>query len=243
MVITLGLSRNFPLRLVVFDPVKFQLDMGIFDKDRKEELKAKFEARLNETSDIQEKAQGLVGKFKEGAAKSKDLMKIAMSGEYPDVTPQRLFSAVLIAAADLKFGIDSIDRNSYSVTFQTYNGEKFWDGRLSCFVMAYGDGARVSVTGSAEQGATVSGKITLSPFTAMTQLASEGGAHQAQSKLKFAIAKQVPLTPEPPQSAVESVSPSSHQDIPTQLKQLKDLLDAGVLSQDEFEKAKTKLLG
>ena len=99
MVIKLGLSRNFPLRLVVFDPVKFQLDMGIFDKDRKEELKAKFEARLNETSDIQEKAQGLVGKFKEGAAKSKDLMKIAMSGEYPDVTPQRLFSAVLIAAA------------------------------------------------------------------------------------------------------------------------------------------------
>jgi hypothetical protein len=77
----------------------------------------------------------------------------------------------------------------------------------------------------------------------MTQLASEGGAHQAQSKLKFAIAKQVPLTPEPPKSTVESVAPGSHQDIPTQLKQLKDLLDAGVLSQEEFEKAKTKLLG
>jgi hypothetical protein len=217
--------------------------MGIFDKERKEELKAKFEARLNETSDIQEKAQGLVGKFKGGYAKSKDFAQLAMSGEYPEVTPQRLFSAVLIASADLKYGIDSIDKNSHSVTLQTYNGEKFWDGRLSCFVIAYGDGARVSVTGSAEQGATVSGKITFSPFTAMTQMASEGGAFQAQSKLKIAIAKQVPLTPEPPQSAVESVSPSSHQDIPTQLKQLKDLLDAGVLSQEEFEKAKTKLLG
>jgi hypothetical protein len=228
---------------VVFKSGKFQLGMGIFDKERKEELKAKFEARLNETSDIQEKAQGLVGKFKGGYAKSKDFAQLAMSGEYPEVTPQRLFSAVLIASADLKYGIDSIDKNSHSVTLQTYNGEKFWDGRLSCFVIAYGDGARVSVTGSAEQGATVSGKITLSPLTAMTQMASEGGALQAQSKLKFAIAKQVPLTPEPPQSAVESVSPSSHQDIPTQLKQLKDLLDAGVLSQEEFEKAKTKLLG
>ncbi len=228
---------------MVFKSGKFQLGMGIFDKERKEELKAKFEARLNETSDIQEKAQGLVGKFKGGYAKSKDFAQLAMSGEYPEVTPQRLFSAVLIASADLKYGIDSIDKNSHSVTLQTYNGEKFWDGRLSCFVIAYGDGARVSVTGSAEQGATVSGKITLSPLTAMTQMASEGGALQAQSKLKFAIAKQVPLTPEPPQSAVESVSPSSHQDIPTQLKQLKDLLDAGVLSQEEFEKAKTKLLG
>ena len=228
---------------MVFKSGKFQLGMGIFDKDRKEELKAKFEARVSETLNVQDKAQGFVGKFKESAAKGKDLMNLAMSGEYPEVSPQRLFNAVLIAAADLKYGIDSIDRNSFSVTFQTYNGEKFWDGRLSCFVIPNGDGARVSVTGTAEKGATTSGKITLSPFTAMTQLASEGGAHQAQSKLKFAIAKQVPLTPEPPKSTVESVSPSSHQDIPTQLKQLKDLLDAGVLSQEEFEKAKTKLLG
>jgi Tfp pilus tip-associated adhesin PilY1 len=170
-------------------------------------------------------------------------MKLVMSGEYPEVTPQRLFSAVLIAAADLKYGIDSIDKNSFSVTFQTYKGEKFWDGRLSCFVLALADGSRVSVTGAAEQGATTSGKITLSPFTAMTQLASEGGAQQAQSKLKFAIAKQVPLTPEPPKSTNESTTQNSHQDIPTQLKQLKDLLDLGVLNQDEFEKAKNKLLG
>jgi Tfp pilus tip-associated adhesin PilY1 len=228
---------------VISKRIRFELDMGLFDKERKEELKAKLEARLNEKSDLQEKAQGVVGKFKESAAKSRDLMKLAMSGEYPEVTPQRLFSAVLIAAADLKYGIDSIDKNSHSVTFQTYKGEKFWDGRLSCFVLAYGDGARVSVTGTAEQGATTSGKITLSPLTAMTQMASEGGAHQAQSKLKFAIAKQVPLTPEPPQTNQDSASTYSHQDIPTQLKQLKDLMDAGVLSQEEFEKAKNKLLG
>lgn len=218
--------------------------MGIFDKERKEELKAKFEARASsELSDVQEKAQGLVGKFKESNAKNRDLMKLVMSGEYPEVTPQRLFNAVLIAAADLKYGIDSIDKNSFSVTFQTYKGEKYWDGRLSCFVLALQDGARVSVTGAAEQGATTSGKITMSPFTAMTQLASEGGAHQAQSKLKFAIAKQVPLTPEPPKTVNDSTTQNSHQDIPTQLKQLKDLLDLGVLSQDEFERAKNKLLG
>ena len=217
--------------------------MGIFDKNRKEELKAKFEARAaSEMPDVHGKAQELVGKFKESTAKNRDLMKLVMSGEYPEVTPQRLFSAVLISAADLKYGIDSIDKNSFSVTFQTYKGEKFWDGRLSCFVLAFGDGARVSVTGTAEQGATTSGKITLSAFTAMTQMASEGAAHQAQSKLKFAIAKQVPLTPEPPKALLDDSTQITHQDVSTQLMQLKEFLDAGVLTPDEFKKAKSKLL-
>jgi hypothetical protein len=217
--------------------------MGLFDKDRREELRAKFEARQSEPSETQEKIQGLVGKLKDNASKSRDFMKPVMSGEYAEVSPERLFSAVLIAAADLKYGIDSIDKNSFSVTFQTYKNEKFWDGRLSCFVIAFGGGARVSVTGTADQGITTSGRGSANPLTVMTQMASEGGAQQQQSKLKFAIAKQVPLTPEPPKVEVEPAVQNSHQDVPTQLKQLKELLDAGVLTPDEFDKAKSKLLG
>ncbi len=216
--------------------------MGIFDKNKKNEPKEEMADRLEATSEFPEKAQGFVGKLKDSAAKNRELMKPVMSGEYPDVSRERLFSAVLIAGADLKYGIDSIDKNSFSVTFQTYKNEKFWDGRLSCFVISYGDGSRVSVTGTADRGVTTSGKGSGNPFTALTQMASEGGALQCESKLKFAIAKQVPLTAEPPISEIPVAVKSSDGDLSSQLKQLKQLFDSGALTPEEFEKAKAKLL-
>jgi hypothetical protein len=52
-------------------------------------------------------------------------------------------------------------------------------------------------------------------------------------------------TPEPQKEDTKDVDQSTNNvsDIPTQIRQLKDLYDAAVLSPEEFEKAKAKLLG
>ena len=118
---------------------------------------------------------GLFGKKYEEDKANRDVI---MSGVYPDVSPSRLFNAILLAGAKLSYSIDFIDKGSLSVTFQTHENEKFWDGRLSAFVLNQSGGAKVTVTGSADRGITTSGRGSGNIVTAVTQLASQGGASQ-----------------------------------------------------------------
>ena len=179
---------------------------------------------------------GLFGKKHEEDKANKDVI---MFGVYPGISPSRLFNAILLAGAKLSYSIDFIDKGSFSVTFQTHKNEKFWDGRLSAFVLNQSSGAKVSVTGSADRGVTTSGRGSGNLVTAATQLASQGGASQQQAKLRFEIARQVKNAEDDP----DETSPISSPDLSTQISKLKDLMDSGVLTQEEFEKAKAKILG
>jgi hypothetical protein len=179
---------------------------------------------------------GLFGKKHEEDKANKDVI---MSGVYPGISPSRLFNAIMLAGAKLSYSIDFIDKGSFSVTFQTHKNEKFWDGRLSAFVLDQSGGAKVSVSGSADRGVTTSGRGSGNLVTAATQLASQGGASQQQAKLRFEIARQVKNAEDDP----EVTSPIFSPDLSTQISKLKDLMDSGALTQEEFEKAKAKILG
>lgn len=56
------------------------------------------------------------------------------------------------------------------------------------------------------------------------------------------IPNNTPPSLPPQQPVIEAPSVSVHQDKITQLKQLKDLLDNGVLTQEEFDREKAKIL-
>jgi hypothetical protein len=219
----------------------YLLPMGIFGKDSDPDKESK---RIERQEKAKELFGNEIGKIKGSYKNQKDLFIQAQSGHYVGVSPQKLFQVVLIVGADRKYSITFIDKASHSVTFQTNKREKFWDGTVSCVIIAMEDGSRISVSGNAEQGSTTSGFSPLqwSPFQ---QMASDGAVMGEIGKLKQAIAKQVPITPEPQKEEAKDVDQSTNNvsDIPTQIRQLKELHDSGVLSAEEFEKAKAKLLG
>lgn len=169
---------------------------------------------------------------------SKENLRSFLNGDFPSVEPEKLFNAALAAGASLKYSILAIDRASLSVSFQSYASEKYWDGKVSCVILKQQSGSKLLVSGRAEQGATKSGWVSLNPLTGLTQLASEGSASTAIARLKMEIVKQIP-------NMVDTKNPElaeSKSDLPHQLMQLKSMHDAGALSDEEFEKAKSKLL-
>ncbi len=215
--------------------------MGIFKKDDDPEKDAK---RIERQEKAKELFSNEIGKIKGSLKNQKDLLLQAHSGLYVDVSPQKLFQVALIVGADRKYSITFIDKPSYTVTFQTNKGEKFWDGTLSCVIIEMDDGSRISVTGNAEQGSTTSGFSPLQ-WSPVQQGVSEGAVQGEIGLLKLAIAKQVLITPEPRQEYPREINNliNTVSDIPNQIRQLKELHDSGVLSAEEFEKAKAKLLG
>jgi hypothetical protein len=197
---------------------------------------------INSVSDekLREKLDKSVGQVKAAISNEKQILQKVAKGEYPEASPARLFETILTVAGEEKYSIVAIDRASFTATFQTHKNEKFWDGTLSCFVSSFESGSRVSISGGAAQGATTSGKLSLSLFTQMTQVQSEGAQLGEEMGFKRAIAKRLPTIPEPPLSNENKAT--TERDIPTQIRELKALLDEGLLSQDEFEQAKSKLL-
>jgi len=215
--------------------------MGIFKRDDDPEKESKRFER-------QEKPKELFGseieKMKGSYKNQKELFLQAQSGHYAGVSPQKLFQVALIVGADRKYSITFIDKASHAVTFQTNKREKFWDGTLSCVIIEFENGSRISVSGNSEQGSTTSGLSPLK-WSPLQQMASDGAVMSEIGKLKQAIAKQVLVTPEPQKENTKNVDEhtSNISDIPTQIRQLKELHDSGVLNAEEFEKAKAKLLG
>ena len=144
-----------------------------------------------------------------------------------------------------KFSIVHTDKASRSITFQTHQGEKHWDGVISCFAAEGKNGAVLTVVGRAPQGISQSGLVTLNPLKATLAAGEIGVIEGIKGNFKIAMRKElnredgeVPTAPESivePSATVESLS--------SQILQLKELHDTGVLSAEEFEKAKAKLLG
>jgi hypothetical protein len=215
--------------------------MGIFGKDNDPEKEAK---RIERQEKAKELFGNETGKIKGSYKNQRDLFVQGQIGHYVGVSPQKLFQVVLIVGANRKYSVTFIDKASHVVTFQTNKREKFWDGTVSCIIIESEDGSRINVSGNSEQGSTASG-LSLMKWSPFQQMASDGAVHGEIVKLKTAIAKQVPITPEPQKEVTKEVdqSTSNVSDIPTQIRELKALHDEGVLSSEEFEKAKAKLLG
>jgi hypothetical protein len=202
---------------------------------RSEKRIAKWEAKIigNDA-----KAAKLVAENK----KMKENKKEIEEGIYPDISASDLYDATLIAAANRKYSIESSDKAGLTVTFQTHKNETYWDGKLSCFILEVGGIARVTVSGSENRGSTESGFGPGSTFSdGMKGLASKGAFVGELGKFRKEIWRQVENYPK--SDASVSHSGTITNSLPDQLNQLKQLFESGALTEDEYKKAKAKLLG
>ena len=177
--------------------------------------------------------------------KMKESKKEIAEGVYFDISGSDLYDATLQAAGVLKYSIVSSDKAGYIVTFQTPKVETFWDGKLSCFVLQVGPNARVTVSGSPNKGSTTrafspgAGKGRV--IDMFSEDASTGSFITELKKFKNEIWRQVENYPKSDASAVHSSTTTNS--LPDQLIQLKQLFESGALTEEEFEKAKARLLG
>ena len=120
--------------------------------------------------------------------------KQADEGIYPGISGNDLFNAIMLAAANRKYSIDSSDKAGLTVTFQTHRNETYWDGKLSCFILEVGSGSRVTVSGSPNRGSTTSSGSPGSGFSVgdfMDGLASKGSFVTELKKFKREIFQEV----------------------------------------------------
>jgi putative oligomerization/nucleic acid binding protein len=69
-----------------------------------------------------------------------------------------------------------------------------------------------------------------------------GQQHEAEQDQQLAATQQAPPPPPPPMAAAPAPAPSSAADRVSALTDLKGLLDSGVLTQQEFDAEKSKIL-
>ena len=227
--------------------MSLEYEMGIFKGSQDPEKLAKKEAAKEE---LRAMASSIKGKAKAEFSRQLDDVKNPGSGICEGVSKRKLYAAILKSGADLKYSIVHSEASSGVVVFQTHDAEKFWDGNLSCSVYEVEGGSEFRINGRAEQGMSKSGKLPtaatfLVPFplatTSLTQAASEGGVLKHQSKLKKKIFQNVELVPEPEPDSQEAKS-NSVGSLSNELSRLNDLFNAGVLTQQDFDQAKSKLL-
>jgi hypothetical protein len=219
--------------------------MGIFNKGEPGDAESLKKAKQEKKEAAKELLKEEFGKAKKAVNAQIGAFKESLSDEYEGIKPDQLYETALKVGAKSKFSIVHTDKASRSITFQTHQGEKHWDGVISCFVTEGKKGAVLDVVGRAPQGVSQSGLVTLNPFKASIAAAEIGIIEGIKGKFKISMRKElnrevaeVPTTPE-----VEVKSTPSVESLSSQILQLKELHDAGVLSAAEFEKAKAKLLG
>lgn len=217
--------------------------MGLFKGNQDPEKLAKKEAAKAELKAI---ASSLGGKAKKEFSRQLDDLKNPGVGVCEGVSKRKLYAAILKSGADLKYSIVHSEASSGIIVFQTHDAEKFWDGKLSCSVYEVDGQSEFRINGRAEQGISKSGKLPtaatfLVPFatSSLTQHASEGGVLLHQSKLKKKIFQNLELIPEP---EPENSQKGSSDSLSSEISKLQELFNSGALSEEEFVKAKAKLL-
>src|SRR5665213_2771147 len=142
----------------------------------------------------------------------------------------RVFNACRVAMAQLSYTLISADETGRMISFNTGRSLKSFAGQdLQATVLDNGDGSRVIVGGAiARRGGMGSGQ----------QIA--WGEKAALSK-KF-LAEVESVLPNVPEILPSDSTPSESKSIAEELKSLRDLHDQGVISEEEFSKAKEKLL-
>jgi hypothetical protein len=219
--------------------------MGFFKKDESADSESAKKAKEEKKAAAKELLRAELGKAKKAVSSQVGAFMQSQSDEYQGIQPDELYETALKVGAKSKFSIVHTDKASRSITFQTHQGERHWDGVISCSVSEGKNGAVLNVVGQAPQGVLQSGLVTISPLKATIAAAEIAKIDGVKGKFKISMRKElnrengdVPTAPESKaesSAAVESLS--------SQILQLKELHDAGILSADEFEKAKAKLLG
>jgi hypothetical protein len=219
--------------------------MGIFKKGESVDSESVKKAKEEKKEAAKELLRAEFGKAKKAVNAQVGAFKQSLSDEYQGIQPDELYETALRVGAKSKFSIVHTDRASRSITFQTHQGEKHWDGLISCFATAGKNGAVLNVVGRAPQGISQSGLVTLNPLKATIAAGEIGIIEGIKGKFKIAMRKELTReTPEVPTVPESTVEPSATvESLSSQILQLKELHDAGVLSAEEFEKAKAKLLG
>ena len=143
-----------------------------------------------------------------------------------EASPARVFNACRVATAQLSYTLISADETGRMIAFNTGRSMKSFAGQdLQATVLDDGDGSRVIVGGAiARRGGMGSGQ----------QIA--WGEKAALSK-KF-LAEVEKVLPSLPEVVPSNSNPSESTSIAEELKSLKDLHDQGVLSEEEFSRAK-----
>lgn len=200
-------------------------------------LTAKLEASI-EKSNIE------LARRKAEKIKMKGSKKEIEEGVYIDISGGDLYNATLLAATILRYSIVSSDKAGLTITFQTPRHESYWDGKLSCFVIENGKNSRVVVSGSPNKSATTR-SLTPGMGFSLTEMMSEdasmGSFVSELRKFKEEIWRQVEIYPKNDASIVSLGTITNS--LPDQLNQLRQLFESGALTQEEFEKAKARLLG
>jgi len=219
--------------------------MGIFKKGESVDSESVKKAKEEKKEAAKELLRAEFGKAKKAVNAQVGALKQSLSDEYEGIQPDELYEAALRVGAKSKFSIVHTDKASRSITFQTHEGEKHWDGVISCFVSKGKNGAVLNVVGQAPKGLLQSGVITINPFNSAIAQAEIMKIDGVKKTFKFSMRKELNRengeVPTAPESKVEQ--PATVESLSSQILQLKELYDAGVLSAEEFEKAKAKLLG
>ena len=177
--------------------------------------------------------KGFLSAMKDQWEKSSTSIKKWSSGDYPEHLPDYAYTCVMLAGADKRFTVVNSDRSSYTVTFQSPKKEKKWDGKITCSVIPVGSGCKVIVNSNADKTGN---------FASMNQMAAEGAAGLAINGMKMAIHMHLQKN-EASKNNIKEAQPEPQQDMVQQLKELQNLHASGILTDEEFAKAKSKLLG
>ena len=218
--------------------------MGIFKKGESSDSESVKKAREEKKEAAKELLRAEFGKAKKAVNAQVGALKQSLSDEYQGIQPNELYEAALRVGAKSKFSIVHTDKASRSITFQTHQGEKHWDGVISCFVSEGKNGSVLKVVGQAPQGVLQSGLTTLSPLGATIAAAEIAKIDGIKGKFKISMRKELNRENGEFTTAPESKTESSAtvENLSSQILQLKELHEAGVLSAEEFEKAKAKVL-
>ena len=219
--------------------------MGIFKKGESVDSESIKKAKEEKKEAAKELLRAEFGKAKKAVNAQLGAFKESFSDEYEGIQPDQLYETALRVGAKYKFSVVHTDKPSRSITFQTHQGEKHWDGVISCFVSEGKNGAVLNVVGRAPQGVSQSGLVTLNPLKASLAAGEIAIIEGIKGKFKISMRKELNRengeVPTAPELKVEQST--NIESLSSQILQLKELHDAGVLSAEEFEKAKAKLLG
>jgi hypothetical protein len=148
------------------------------------------------------------------------------------------FAACLKAIAAAGFGIRQSSPPSF-LEVQTRNKYKAWDGVISVIITPAGNGCEITLNSAVARMDVRVGFMAVAEAT--------GAAQMAENKLMRHISDEIMATPRTQnkkvsQQASAAPAQASSTSVLDELAKLKNLLDIGALTQDEFDSMKKKLL-
>ncbi len=144
----------------------------------------------------------------------------------------RTFEACRQAAAELGYSITAVSKESGTISFNTGRSMKTWGGQdLTANLFSSGSSTRVVVGGCLAKGGS-----------ALTGGGAQLGAWGEKKKLSMTLLEKIKTVLPGIPEGTTAAKPAAATSAADELLKLKSLLDAGALSQEEFDDAKRKLL-